>query len=129
MCSTSFRKGRLQPDLLFTIDHLDTVRDEISCTPLYLTQHLSHLTENIHQYISACTREIYLIRFFYSWGYGTREVKISQNRPVLAQNPTGLITYSSGTLETWDSTYISSVLSGNQFSGWFYNNGGTSWGQ
>ena len=48
--SRDWHAGRL------TIDHVETVH------PLYLTQHLSGLSENIHQYVSACVCKIYAVR-------------------------------------------------------------------
>ena len=93
--------------------------------PLYLTQHPSGLIENIHQYISMCVHEMYLVRFFPLRARETPEAKKCLNPPNFTWNPTGLISCSSRTLDSWNTTNIASILSENYFSGWFPTNGDT----
>ena len=61
-----------------TIDHVQFVRDESSCTPSHPTQHLSCIVGNIHQYITIRTHKTCVIRLlFFLYIRGSR----GQNTP------------------------------------------------
>ena len=55
--------------------------------------------------------------------FETPEDKASQNLPVLAQNPTGLIQHSLGVLDAWEPINPGCVPSENKFSSGFYPTG------
>jgi hypothetical protein len=59
-----------------------TLRDESSCSPSYLTQHLSCTLENTHQYISIHTHETCVIRLFFSYIFEAPGAKTPPNLPV-----------------------------------------------
>jgi len=107
---------------LTTIDHLESVHNESPCIPPYLTQHLSCVIENIHQYTSICTHQMYTVRFFSSYIFKAPGVKRYQNLPVLIWNPTELILQSSRILRFWDPINNACIPSENQFSTQFVAN-------
>lgn len=76
-------RGNAPHATVHTIDHVEIVRDESSCTLPYLTQRLSSLVENIHQYISLTMNKIYLVTFLPLCVLEAPRAKTSQNLPIL----------------------------------------------
>ena len=118
------RLSRAPSCIPHTIDHVVPGRIESSDTRSYLTQNLSCLAKNIHQYSSVCLYKIYQIKFILFYVLGAPGANMSQNLWILVRNLTGLILDPSGTLGTWETNNIACDTPGYQISGGLYARNG-----